>query len=203
MKQLSTPAKLIWLFTMLVFFGSCAPKYGLHFQPNSGDSYVQKAPVAGTFTADINSAEPSLELLKADAPIVGDAIVPSTDGQATLPSDVEMPAYSLEMSKKEQRHMIKELRKKLNNMSAEDREALKKQAASRLDSQKASPAPASSGASGIDPVLLVILTILIPPLGVYLYYGDINDRFWISLILTLLFYIPGLIFSLLVIFGAI
>lgn len=52
-----------------------------------------------------------------------------------------------------------------------------------------------------DLLLLVIITILIPPLGMFLYEGDITNRFWISLLLTLLFYLPGLIYTLIVILG--
>ena len=52
-------------------------------------------------------------------------------------------------------------------------------------------------------LLLVILAILLPPLAVYLKEGEINSRFWISLILTLLFWIPGVIFALLIVFDAI
>ncbi|MEM1119998.1 MAG: YqaE/Pmp3 family membrane protein [Bacteroidota bacterium] len=49
-------------------------------------------------------------------------------------------------------------------------------------------------------MLLVILAILIPPLAMGLYDG-ITNRFWISLLLTLLFYVPGLIYTLVVILG--
>lgn len=51
-----------------------------------------------------------------------------------------------------------------------------------------------------DLLLLVIITILLPPLGMALYDG-ISNRFWISLLLTLLFYLPGLIYTLVVILG--
>jgi uncharacterized membrane protein YqaE (UPF0057 family) len=54
-----------------------------------------------------------------------------------------------------------------------------------------------------DQVLLVILAILLPPLAVYLKEGEVNTRFWISVILTLLFWIPGVVFALLVVFDAI
>lgn len=54
-----------------------------------------------------------------------------------------------------------------------------------------------------DMVLLVILAILLPPLAVYLKEGEINSRFWLSLILTLLFWVPGVIYALLVVFDAI
>lgn len=49
--------------------------------------------------------------------------------------------------------------------------------------------------------LLVILAILLPPLAVYLHEGEINSKFWIDLVLTLLFYIPGLIYALIVVLG--
>lgn len=54
-----------------------------------------------------------------------------------------------------------------------------------------------------DQVLLVILAILLPPLAVYLKEGEVNTRFWISVILTLLFWVPGVVFALLVVFDAI
>ena len=86
-----------------------------------------------------------------------------------------------ELSRKERRAFRKDLRKKL-------KKELKKK---------------RRGASDLDTTLIIIITILIPPLGVYLYEDDITTRFWISLILTLLFYFPGLIYSLLVVLGAI
>lgn len=50
-------------------------------------------------------------------------------------------------------------------------------------------------------LLLVILALLLPPLAVYLHEGVINSKFWISLILTLLFFIPGVIYALIVVLG--
>lgn len=50
-------------------------------------------------------------------------------------------------------------------------------------------------------LLLVLITILLPPLGVYLHEGVINNKFWIDLLLTLLFYVPGLIYGLIVVLG--
>lgn len=47
--------------------------------------------------------------------------------------------------------------------------------------------------------LLVLITILIPPLGVFLHEGEINGKFWIDLLLTLLFYVPGLVYGLIVV----
>lgn len=51
-----------------------------------------------------------------------------------------------------------------------------------------------------DQTLLIILCILLPPLAVYLKEEEINSKFWISVLLTLLFWLPGIIYALLVVF---
>lgn len=52
-------------------------------------------------------------------------------------------------------------------------------------------------------LLLAILAIIIPPLAVYIHQDELNAKFWVSLILTLCFWIPGVIYSLLVVLDAI
>ena len=52
---------------------------------------------------------------------------------------------------------------------------------------------------GVDLVVLVILAIFIPPLSVFLARG-LRTEFWIDLILTCLFWIPGVIYALIVAF---
>jgi uncharacterized membrane protein YqaE (UPF0057 family) len=49
----------------------------------------------------------------------------------------------------------------------------------------------SSSTSSAD-LLRVLLSILLPPLGVFLEEG-IGTQFWINLLLTLMGYIPGLV----------
>ncbi len=53
-----------------------------------------------------------------------------------------------------------------------------------------------------DTILLVIIAIFIPFLAVGLYEG-ITTRFWISLLLTILLFFPGLIYAILVVTGTI
>jgi uncharacterized membrane protein YqaE (UPF0057 family) len=60
--------------------------------------------------------------------------------------------------------------------------------------QPAPPAPNTA----MSKLLVIIITILLPPLGVALVFG-LSAEFWISLLLTLLFYVPGLIYSLIII----
>jgi uncharacterized membrane protein YqaE (UPF0057 family) len=51
----------------------------------------------------------------------------------------------------------------------------------------------------VELILLVILCFLLPPLAVFLSEGSWNTRCWISLILTLLFWVPGIIYALYVV----
>jgi len=45
------------------------------------------------------------------------------------------------------------------------------------------------------PIFKILLSILLPPLGVFLQEG-LNSNFWISVVLTILGYIPGIVFAL-------
>jgi len=57
-------------------------------------------------------------------------------------------------------------------------------------------APAVSTASDTDTILLVILCFLLPPLAVYLKYNDAGTPFVVNVILTILFWVPGVIHAL-------
>ncbi|SPJ34703.1 YqaE/Pmp3 family membrane protein [Kushneria phyllosphaerae] len=50
----------------------------------------------------------------------------------------------------------------------------------------------------MDPVSLIVLSFLLPPLAVYLAVG-IGDPFWLNLFLTLMGYVPGIIHALIVV----
>ncbi|KAK4578914.1 hypothetical protein RGQ29_028829 [Quercus rubra] len=53
---------------------------------------------------------------------------------------------------------------------------------------------------GSETFIEVILAILLPPVGVFLRYGC-EVEFWIDLLLTILGYIPGIIYALYVLVG--
>jgi uncharacterized membrane protein YqaE (UPF0057 family) len=61
------------------------------------------------------------------------------------------------------------------------------------DKKKAGKTPST------NTLLMVIIAILLPPLAVYLHEGVINSKFWIDLLLTLLFILPGIIYALVVV----
>jgi uncharacterized membrane protein YqaE (UPF0057 family) len=87
------------------------------------------------------------------------------------------------------------------NLSRHERKTRIKDAKKLLNEYKADKK--AGRAAETDQVLLAILAILLPPLAVYLKEEEVNSKFWISLILTLLFWIPGVIFALLVVFDVI
>jgi uncharacterized membrane protein YqaE (UPF0057 family) len=65
----------------------------------------------------------------------------------------------------------------------------------------------SSRSSGVDltadQILGIILSLIFPPLGVFIFTGFDLKKTLIALILTLIFWIPGLVYALLVIFDKI
>lgn len=73
----------------------------------------------------------------------------------------------------------------------------------RKQAMKSFFSPKETNDLSTDDLIILIVTIILPPLGVFLYEGDFTTRFWISLILTLLLWLPGLIYSLLVVTGTI
>lgn len=98
------------------------------------------------------------------------------------------PSGSIEDAMKEFKNLSKHERKERINQAKKELKKFK------MD-KKAGAEPTT------NTLLLVIVAILIPPLAVYLHQGEINSKFWIALLLTLLFYFPGLIYALIVIFG--
>jgi len=57
----------------------------------------------------------------------------------------------------------------------------------------------SGHAKKVEQIVLIILAILLPPLAVYLHQGEVNGKFWLSLLLWFLFILPGVIYALLVV----
>lgn len=50
-------------------------------------------------------------------------------------------------------------------------------------------------------IVLLIASILLPPLGVFLKHG-LSTTFWINLVLTLIFFVPGVLHALYVNFAS-
>jgi uncharacterized membrane protein YqaE (UPF0057 family) len=106
---------------------------------------------------------------------------PTTVKTEAVPSEVTVKEAMSELkslSKKEKKQRFKDVKKAIKDFKA---------------SKKAGAEPST------NTLLLVILAILLPPLAVYLHEGTTNNKFWLSLILTLLFWVPGVIYALIVV----
>jgi len=113
---------------------------------------------------------------------VSAAVAPASSGSVN-PDSASVRAAIGEfksLSKAERKGKIKEAKKEMKAFKA---------------AKKAGKEPST------NTLLLVILAILLPPLAVYLHQGEINSKFWLSLLLTLLFWLPGVIYALILILG--
>jgi uncharacterized membrane protein YqaE (UPF0057 family) len=84
------------------------------------------------------------------------------------PSDVTMKEAMKEftsLSRHEKKSRMKQVKKAIKEYTAQ------KKAGNDVDT---------------NTLLLIIIAILIPPLAVYLHEGEINNKFWIAVLLTLL-----------------
>lgn len=89
--------------------------------------------------------------------------------------------------------------KEFKSLSRHDRKERIKEAKKELKKFKEDRKQGNEGST--NTLLLVILAILLPPVAVLVHQGKVNSKFWIDLLLTLLFYLPGLIYALVVILG--
>lgn len=83
-----------------------------------------------------------------------------------------------------------DLKAEWDNMSRKEKRAKKRALKKELKKMKK-----QKRATDDRTILLIILAILLPPLAVYLYEDAITNRFWISLILSLLFWLPGIFYA--------
>lgn len=86
-------------------------------------------------------------------------------------------------------------------MSRQDRLELKRSFRSEVKTFKQKKRAGEE--ADVSTLLLTLIALILPPLAVYLHQGEINSKFWISLLLTLLIWIPGVVYALLVIFGVV
>jgi uncharacterized membrane protein YqaE (UPF0057 family) len=86
-------------------------------------------------------------------------------------------------------------------MTQQDRSELKRSIRSEVKAFKQKKRAGEE--ADVSTLLLTLIALILPPLAVYLHQGEINSKFWISLLLTLLIWVPGVVYALLVIFGVV
>ena len=96
---------------------------------------------------------------------------------------------------------LKEAMKEFKSLSKSEKKSRLKDVKKQLKQLKADKKAGKLSKAETELWLLIILCILLPPLAVYLHEGEINTKFWISILLTLLFWLPGVIYALIVVLG--
>ncbi|MEZ5039651.1 MAG: YqaE/Pmp3 family membrane protein [Saprospiraceae bacterium] len=114
-----------------------------------------------------------------------------------IPAGAIHKVLPTQQTKEEIKEAAEKSKEAWQNKSHKEKKAERKQM--RKELKTAITAAKKDGADD-DQLLLIIIAILLPPLAMAIYDG-ITDRFWISLLLTLLFYLPGLIYTLVIILG--
>lgn len=122
------------------------------------------------------AAEPKNSVASSEAP---SNAVQSTDNNTVVLAE-NTPASTPEKKTTKQRAKVLSVKTILNNAKEI------KQKKQSLNHHSNITATDASNDSDVHILILIILAIIIPPLAVFLYYGEINTQFWISLILTLL-----------------
>ena len=123
--------------------------------------------------------------------------MPAAAASVSLPTTV--PADSGTHPGQPDKATIDAAIKEFRGLSRADRRARIRESKKWLKEYRADK-KAGKSKKETDQVLLIILCILLPPLAVYLKEDEINGKFWLSILLTLLFWLPGVIYALLVVF---
>lgn len=210
MKQINYFSFLLSLMVMAVFASCSSTQYAAHFAPSKYDAPAQdkkELPAEEMLASQDEAADEALEEMttRSAADEVKSDAVPRVATLKKLITEAEMPDEKTFTAR--QQEILAETRERLQNMTRQEKRELRRELRNvkLSDYTKNLPSYENMGIAGTQQVentlLLVIVTILLPPLGVFLHQGAINTQFWISLLLTLLFYVPGLIYSLIVVLG--
>lgn len=114
-------------------------------------------------------------------------------------SQIESDVEAVKDSKVENQAIIIDDNSFDNDMNGNSNEIISESRENKNISQPVSYSGNSGHSSSSVPFwLIVVCAILIPPLGVALMYG-IVDKFWIDLALTLCFWLPGMIYALILV----
>ena len=112
-------------------------------------------------------------------PLQSSAIVVLPGSNEPNPATVKAAfAEFKSLSKKEQKLRVKEAKKQVKVFQKEKK---------------------ANKSANVEMWLLIVLAILLPPLAVYLHQGEINGKFWLSILFWFLFIIPGIVYALLVV----
>lgn len=211
MKKINYYSTILSL-AVICFFTSCSStKYGAHFAPSKK--------TAPSYTKAQKADEPLLVLeegttevlenvaLRSGADEVNADALPKTETMKELITEVKT-IDETEFTEHQQQ-ILAETKERLKNMTRKEKRQLRREIRKIKLEEYTKDLPAYENMDAMQDrggtvnILALVFAIILPPLGVFIHQGEINNRFWISLILTLLGYVPGQVYAVLLVLGVI
>lgn len=173
-------------------FAAARPDYYNKVQTKASPSVelesTSAVPMLATAAQSVATSDKTEPILEASADALTPVLFEKQPKKAIVSTNLVKSTSIANEVKLNETEMIAMAKERLASMSKAETKEFKREVKKALRESNAT-----------TNVVEIILAILLPPLGVYLHEGDINSRFWISLLLTLLFFIPGVIYALLVV----
>lgn len=200
---------ILSLSLMVLILGSCSTssdltntsvlkkrRYMKGYQVNVKGNNIEKK--SNSVTAEMES----VEVKPINSNQVDNMAQASLSTEITKADLAASPVISITNESRTSEKAERELKSTAVKMQTESKEQSRRDRVSqKLLNRSNLVVPASTAvASGGESFLLyIILAIILPPLAVGLLYG-IGLEFWISLVLTIIFWVPGIIYALIKVF---
>jgi uncharacterized membrane protein YqaE (UPF0057 family) len=199
-------SKWLWMFGIILFFGSCATSHvsnggliskrkhtkGFHLSLN------KKAPL-GQANVTQNNEDVAMDLnAQLESPVIKSSV---TIAPSCTEPKVSVIDESSEYLADQSEHSGSQVATPVFNLGSGSavQKSMKQESTTEQVVASNKEQSGKSGWVSIPFILILILCFLLPPLAVFLHTNDIGTPFWISVILTLLFWVPGIIYALYVV----
>ncbi len=180
MKNLYPVLFIVSAFLASTFLFSCSsPKVGF-FNNTNTSPYVKAKEDKGLNNHTSAGGARSIQKVQPLSPVMGSPVLGSEVQNITINASEEVKTV--------EKNTVTNTPLASNKISKEQRKEVKKYIKENLKRN-------DENRSDINILLLVIIAILLPPLAVFLVDG-LSGPFWLSILLWLLFYVPGLIYAL-------
>ena len=179
------------------FFSSCSSqKYGAHFQPSkhapsklTNSEKVEESAVAEKDVFLIE--EVNIVAERSGAGKVSSDVLPNNETlkKMVLAEGVTTKKELLERNQQK----LEEVKERLNSMSRKEKRQLRREIRKFNLAEYTKDLPVYERTESLQDIVIteedilpLVFAVIVPPLGVYLHERVVNEKFWISLLLTVL-----------------
>ncbi len=191
---------ILFLAATGIIFSSCNGKYTIAKRKYNKGFYVSRSSGNDSKT-NVTSINKTIKVSHTENIQQEIVLVPKNEVLKTENSITE-PVLTKSFTSTEKNN--RKITAKPNEIASTDaKPVLETKVIKSIDVTKKETKNTSGSGSDVNKILLIILCIFIPPLAVFLFDNKLSTNFWIDLILTFLFFLPGIVFAFLVCFGGV